>query len=461
MATKGRWGATKTAVAPARGLGDRAWRALRRALNAAAVRSARFAVFSEYIAMKMRFRSALALTCAAGVAAMLSTPVLSQKSAPAPARYTVDAGTASGMAAMAGGGAAAAMAMLGGGGNQAVRELYLRLGSAKAPQGEAKADHFLPDGTRLGASVPLLTPRAVRDDGPAGNTVNGPMQMPKGRLLLFWGCGEKAGPGQPLVIDFSKMAAGQVPPGLYSAAVDAAEAWQVNAANARTYGEWPNQRSDKRVPANASLLGAHRIASNYAPEIAFNLTDDFMPALRPVTRDVASGAVSLGWNALPTATGYYATAIATGKDGGDGRDMVWWSSSSTQQFGGPMADWLSPAAVRKLVAAKTVMPASQTSCTIPAEVKAAGGPMLMTSLYGYGPQADFSHPARPAKAPAGWQPEWIARVRFRSNAMVMHGMGDAMAAGDEDEASAAPAQQSKPRCKGLAGIAARAAGLCQ
>ena len=40
----------------------------------------------------------------------------------------------------------------------------------------------------------------------------------------------------------------------------------------------------KRVEANASLLGAHRIASTYAPEIAFTLVDDFMPALRPATR---------------------------------------------------------------------------------------------------------------------------------------------------------------------------------
>lgn len=411
--------------------------------------------------MRQRVRDALMVSFVAGVATAVASPVLSQKPAAAPARYTMDAGTASGMAAMAAGGGGA-MAMLRGQGNQPVRELYLRLGSAQAPAGEAKADHFLPDGTRLGASVPLLTPRTA--SGSREPYREGNMQMPKGRLLLFWGCGEKAGPGQPVVIDFAKMAQGQVPPGLYSAAVDAAEAWQVSAANARTFGEWPNERNNKAVPANASLLGAHRVASNYAPEIAFTLADDFMPALQPVSRDAAGGAVALSWNALPTATGYYASAIATGKDGGNANDMVWWSSSSTQQFGGPMADWLSPAAVRKLVAAKTVMPASQTSCTIPAEVKAAGGPMLMTTLYGYGPQADFSYPARPAKAAANWQPDWIARVRFRANAMVMHGMpGGGMAAygNDDGEEDQAAPPQTKPRCKGLAGMAARAAGLCQ
>src|SRR5690606_7696233 len=92
------------------------------------------------------------------------------------------------------------------------------------------------------------------------------------------------------------------------------------------------------------------------------------------------------------------------------------------QFGGPMSDWLSPAAVRRLVDAGTVMPSSQTSCTIPAEVREAGGPMLMTYLYGYGPQADFAYPPRPENTRTPWNPEWIARVRFRSSTMLMHGM---------------------------------------
>ena len=37
-------------------------------------------------------------------------------------------------------------------------------------------------------------------------------QRPKGRILIYWGCGEHAGPGQPTVIDFATMKPGQVPP---------------------------------------------------------------------------------------------------------------------------------------------------------------------------------------------------------------------------------------------------------
>ncbi len=407
-----------------------------------------------------RILAGISLTAA--VAMLAAAPGWTQASSQTIARYTIDAGTTSGMAAMGAGGGGV-LGALTGGGNQVAHELYLRLGSTRAPTGQAKGDHFMPSGARLGQSVPLETPRSVSAPRGEGMAQPGQAQMPQGRLLLFWGCGERAGPGQPVVIDFLRMARGEVPPGLYANFSNLPESWSVNSGNSRTYGEWPNSRDSKRVEANSSLLGAHRIASTYAPEIAFNLADDFMPALRPATRDMPSGAVNLSWNALEKATGYYAWVIATGGDGGNSRDMVWWTSSSKQAFGGPMSDWISPAAARQLVADGTVMPPSQTTCAIPAEVKAAGGPIMMTQLFAYGPQADFSYPERPARAPASWSPEWIARVRFRANAMVMHGMPGMGGADDGEEQSgrSEPEQPALPRCRGLRGIAERAAGLCQ
>jgi hypothetical protein len=403
-----------------------------------------------------RILAGISLT--ATVAMLAAAPAWTQASSQTVARYTIDAGTTSGMAAMGAGGGGL-LGALGGGGNQVAHELYLRLGSTRAPTGQAKGDHFMPSGARLGQSVPLETQRSV--SAPRGEPGPAQGQMPEGRLLLFWGCGERAGPGQPVVIDFSKLARGEVPQGLYANYSNLPEAWSVNSGNSRTYGEWPNSRDGKRVEANASLLGAHRIASTYAPEIAFNLAEDFMPALRPATRDMASGAVNLSWNGLDKATGYYAWVMATNPEG-NSRDMVWWTSSSKQAFGGPMSEWISPAAARQLVADGTVMPPSQTQCAIPREVKAAGGPMMMTQLYAYGPQADFSYPERPARAAASWQPEWIARVRFRANAMVIHGMpGMGGFGGGEEAAGDQPAQPELPRCRGLSGIAKRAAGLCQ
>jgi hypothetical protein len=413
--------------------------------------------------MQRRWQILSGVSLAASVAALLALPAISQTAANPVARYTIDAGTTSGMGAMnQGGGIGGALGVLrGGGNNQVSHELMLRLGSTRAPTGAPTADHFMPQGARLGVSVPLETPpRSTATPPGPGQMPQG--QMPQGRLLLFWGCGEHAPPNQPVVIDFSRLARGQVPPGLYAQPVNLPDVWNIYQSNSTTYGEWPNQRSSQPVPAGASLLGAHRIASTYAPEINFTLADDFMPALQATSSDMASGAVTLNWNALPKATGYYAWGIASGMDGGQSRDMVWWTSASTQQFAGALQDWLSPAAVARLVSAGTVMPPSQTTCTVPAEVKAAGGPILMTFLTGYGPQADFAYPPRPANTRTPWRPEWIARVRFKSSTTLMAGMP-----GFGDQGQAQQGQQPEqpaglPRCRrGLRGIAERAAGLCQ
>jgi hypothetical protein len=409
--------------------------------------------------MKLRLLAgAAAIVCTAGAIA-LSAPAVSQGASGPIARYTVDASTTSGLGAMgAGGGFGAAMSMMRGGGGQVSHELMLRLGSSRAATGAPKADHFVPQASGLAPSVPLVTPERTRSEP----YVSGPMpqgQMPRGRLLLYWGCGEHAPKGQPVVIDFAKMAKGQVPPGLFAQGLNLPDDWEIMASNSTTYGEWPNARDSRTVPARSSLLGPHKVVSTYAPQIDFTLADDFMPALQPRSANLASGAVRLDWNALPKATGYYAWLMGAKSGGGQDADMVWWSSSSTQQFGGALAGWLSPAAVAKLVAAGTVMPSSQTSCTVPAEVKQAAGEVAMTQLYGYGPQADFAYPPRPANAKAAWKPEWIARVRFRSNSTIMLGMPgmDADVSASTDQ----PAPAAKPKCKGLKGIAMRAAGLCE
>jgi hypothetical protein len=395
--------------------------------------------------------------------ALTSMPGSTQQSAAPIARYTMDAGTLSGMAAMAAGGNS--LALLRGGGGGAAHQLELRLGSTRTATGAPAADHFMPPAAGLGQSVPLVTPINQAANAPTVPGAPQERQMPSGKLYLFWGCGEHAGPGQPVVIDFSKMAKGQIPPGLLASGVSVPGEWTITRANSNTFGEWPNAKSGKTVPASASLVGDHRIAGNYSPEIAFHLDHDFMAPLQPRSSKLPGGAHGLSWNGLPDATGYYAWAIGA-KDMGRGQpnEMVWWTSSATKQFGGMLGDWLSPAAVAKLVAAKTVMPASQTSCTIPAEVTQLGGENMMVQLFGYGPESNFAYPPRPTAKGAVWKPEWVARVRFRSNAMVLLGMPamGGLSGGDDGDASSQGQQQpTKPKCKGLKGIAQRAAGLCE
>jgi hypothetical protein len=396
--------------------------------------------------------------------ALIAVPASTQQQQqvlPPIARYTIDAGTMSGMAGLAGGGMGAALSMMGGGAGRANHEMILRIGSTRTPTGAPVAEHFMPAGAKLGRSVALTyTPGKGAPDAPEGQT-------PKGRLLIYWGCGATAPKGQPIVIDFAKVAKGQVPPGLYQQAINLPGDWDIRPTNSKTYADWPNAKDNKSVRPDSSLIGAHRITSSYAPEIAFTLNQDFMPPLSARSAEQAGGAIALSWNRLPTATGYYAWAFSARDQGGRGQptEMVWWASSATQAFGGPLWDWLSPAAVQKLIGAKTVMPPTQTSCQIPAEVRKAGGEMMMGSLYAYGPEQHFANPPRPADPKIAWTPDWTTRVRFRSNTMFMVGgpdMGDMSGRGDEaEEAGAREQPGSKPKCKGLGGAIMRARGLCE
>lgn len=409
--------------------------------------------------MRLSVPGLILLGSIGAAAALLSATALSQSSAPGPVRYAMDAATMSGMGAMmggSGGGLGAMMGMMSGGPPKAVRMLELHHGAGTtAPKPEAL--HAMPKGAGLGASVKLLPLTRGEASGEAG------FERPSGRLLLFWGCGERAPKGQPVVIDFAKLAAGQIPPGLFMDGVDLPEDWKVSLANSRTYTTWPNDSDSKSVPANASLLGAHKITANYSKEIAFTLAEDFMPALQASTSDTAAGGSKLAWTGLDKATGYYAWAMGA-KDAGRGgtpAEMVWWASSKNQAFGGPLWDWISPAGVRKLINAGTVMPPEQRDCIVPAEVIKASGEGLMVSLQAYGPQADFAYPPRPADTKKPWNPEWIARVRFRSSTMLIPGMEGMEGMSSSNAQSGEQAKPAKPKCKGLKGLAERAAGLCE
>ena len=392
----------------------------------------------------------LALVLAAATGALIALPLVAQqKPASGPvARYDMRAGTVSGMGAMGSGMGAGLGMIMGRGSNNTQHELHLRLGSAQTPvKGAAKADHFMPPVARLGKSVALVTPVQERtEEGfPAG-------QRPRGRMLIYWGCGEHAPRGQPVVIDFAKLAAGQMPPGMWSSTI--IRDWGPTLQNSRTFGRWPAE-DGKFAKPDSSLIGAHRIAGNYSPEIAFTLTRDFMTPLRVTAAVQASGSTLVNWGGIADATGYHATLFG-GKRSPDGQmgDMVMWSSSASRQFGGGLSDWLTPAQVAPLVRDRTVMAPATTSCIIPAEVRRDAPDFRVGTLTAFGPLEDFSSPPRPADPKAAWNLEWTARIRHRSMTSWrdMPGMGQGMGAADQ---SATPPAQPKPECRpprGLGGL---------
>lgn len=388
--------------------------------------------------MRAPFRFA---SLAAIAAAIITVPGSAQKTTGPKATYSMDVSTMSGMGmgAMMGGGLGS---LLGGGGGDNYM-LDLRLSSATpAPQQPEKGDHFFLPAAKMGKSVLLLGDAPGKPSKQERDYMPGQMEKPKGRLLMFWGCNTKAPKGQPFIIDFAKMPSAQMPAGMpaqmrgYQAAAAARDA---NAA------WWPNGSNGKQPKSGSSLRGDHRVTSGFTPEIKFAVANDYMASLK-VNPMEQLGAILLGWNAVPTATGYAAWAMGGMERAGQGGDMVMWTSAANRDSGVGM-DWLSPAEVGRQISAKNVMPPSQTSCAIPAEAKAAAGGMMFGSMNAFGPEENFAFPPKPADPKALWNIDWTAKVRFRAFSSFMTGMGGAGGMGGMPQ----PERKPKP-CKGPLGI---------
>jgi hypothetical protein len=374
--------------------------------------------------MRLGFKVALV----AGVAAIASAATAQQKVTGPIAVYWMSAQTQTGfgMPAMGGGGqpdsGAMMRAMMGGGGG-ANKSLTLQLGSSQAPAGAPAAEHLPPSALQAGQSLPLVTPKVtpVRDEQP-GQTIPREYQKPRGKMLIFWGCGERARPGQPVVIDFATMASNpQAAAGLFKG-IDYRPMQPPSPARNKTYGDWPNEKTRTTVPSNGSLVGPHTIQGNYSPEISFMLGEDqdFLGALNLTTNARnAVGGVDLGWNLVGNAQAYLATAV-----GGAGQDtVVMWSSSETQSAGFSMPDYLSGGDITRLVGNKTLMGPATRTCKVPKEVlDAMSGGGGIVQLAAYGGEANFVYPPRPTDPKVTWNQQWAVKVRYRSATGGMLGM---------------------------------------
>lgn len=344
--------------------------------------------------------------------------------------YWITAETTSGMAAMSPG---QAMAMLAGraGAPSVSRMLRLQLSSTLTPSGAPVAEHLPPAGLKAGARLPLTTPRSA---GPAGDS--GTSGAARGRVLLYWGCGARARPGQPKVIDLARPGTSAAVVGALNLSAEAAP----GPGRGRTYGVWPDERGE-RIASDGSLAGDHQLRGNYAPDIRLNLSpdQDFLPPLVLAgTGADATGAVPLRWGRLSRAQGYFVSVIGANDQG----DTVVWTSSEPPLLAGQLPDHLSSADLPRLIRQKTVLGPDATACAVPAE--AAGGAGRMLRVVAFGGAIDFG------RATTSGAPGYAVKVRYVSTASAMLGMDD----GEEDqdgpdaEAEARPDPRS-PRRPGL------------
>ena len=375
---------------------------------------------------------------------VLSTAAPAQQNVKPPiANYWMNVETAAGMSIPGMSGVGGMMAGgMGGSRMQSGKKMHLQLGSQRDAN-PARADHFIPQGMAMGASLPLTGERSsVPRAGERGDRPEH-MERPKGRMLIYWGCGASARPGQPVIIDFARLSAGQAP----AMASRRVATGTPPSTSSRGYGEWPNPTDSKPVPASSSLAGSHAIKGNYTPDIQFSLSDDFMDRVE-LAASQQGAATRVQWNSVPTATGYFATVMNP-----QGDDVVFWSSSEVQELGSTLMDYIPPVEVARLIRERVVLAPQTTECVVPAEVSKGGGGFLQ--FIAYGPEANFAHPPRPADTRQPWNPEWAVKVRFKSTAGTMLGADDGGTRANrpgrdtgttpsEDRAATQPQQPSTP-----------------
>ncbi len=375
---------------------------------------------------------ALALPVAVGAQA----PKQVVKPPVAQAWIDVATGAGFGMPGMgAGASGANPMAMLGGlfgrasgsGGNTfgqtqpvpAGRWVDITLYTRQNPQ-LAEAEAQVPAGF-LAPALKLQAPRQIKGSAPEPDdekVVEGEYERPKGRMLLYWGCGETVRAGQPRVVDFATAT-----PADLARFFQSRRATQRGAHSAVGRPVWPSPDDARMVPDGASLAGEHAFSGIGVPEgFRFRIpaAQDLMPPISLKQQD-KGGATKLEWEALPTARAYFIAGMGAGegKDGGE-VEMVIWTSSEQPDIGFGLMDYQTNAAVDRWLKEQVLLAPKTTACAVPKGVFTGQGAMLR--MIAYGNELNLAHPPRPADPKVAWEPQWAVKVRVKSQTGAMLGM---------------------------------------
>ena len=314
--------------------------------------------------------------------------------------------------------------------------LSTRNNPALAEAQQAVPGGFLSPGLKLQAPRDASRPAPVEDDD---KVVEQSAERPKGRLLLYWGCGAAVRPGQPKVLDMASASAADL-----ASFFVARRATQRGAHSAAGRPVWPNPADARMVPEGASLVGEHAYSGAGVPagfRFQIPAAQDLMPALQVQQADEA-GALALQWNALPTARAYFVAGMGAGK----ADEMVIWSSSELPDTGFGLIDYQTNAAVDRWLNEKVLLPPARTQCTVPKGVFAGEGAMLR--IIAYGNELNLVHPPRPTDPKATWEPVWAVKLRLKSVATVMPGMPAMSGTPSAERGGAQPGQPGQPAPQG-------------
>ena len=387
-----------------------------------------------------RLRSGALIVTAAGIGALTvgitAAPESANSAVAAPKQvvtgpvsfYWINTTTSSGfsLGGLSGGGKPSMSSIMGMMKGGTSHSMHLILGS-NTVQANPSADHLPPQVLGVGNDLPLYYKRPVTQNQPyepyTPSQDNSKPEQPKGKILVYWGCGEHAPKNQPLVIDLSKITdptAAQNMMKNMAPSISLETVHPPSPDNYKSFGEWPNEKDNHGLTGDSSLVGAHTIKGNYTPQIAFTLaaSQDFLAPIN-ITGNTpdAQGAVPLTWTQIPGAKGFVATVIGGGQD-----VVVMWTSAASQTgWMGMAPDYMTPGDLDRLVAQNILLPGTATTCTVPAEVVNAtsgGGRGHGGSMFGvtaYGGETNLAYPARPTDPKVPWNIQWETKIRYRSS----------------------------------------------
>lgn len=318
------------------------------------------------------------------------------------------------------------------------------------------ATQSVPAGSKLAPTLNLLAPEGVKqvqENGPV-SVEPGTPTTPKGKMYLYWGCGAEVRKGQPLVLDMARMDPAQM-----SKFFQNRNAMFSVPGPAPGRPGWPNKSDDRMLPEGATMAGEHAFGGEGVVEgFKFRIDEahDLMPAVDAARSDSDKG-VLFKWKPMQQATAWFVQAMGVREGKGDEMEAVYWTSSELPDLGMGLVNYQPDSAVEKWRKEKVLLPASATECAAPKEAVSA---MAMSRVIAYGDELNMAYPPRPKDPKLTWEPQWEVKVRRKSVAALMPGMGSmamaAAAAGSTDDGDKMPAagsqqqQQQPPQPQGAA-----------
>lgn len=309
----------------------------------------------------------------------------------------------------------------------------------------AEATQAVPAATQLAPTLRLVSPKVQKGSPPTpgdDTVVDQEFERPKGKMYLYWGCGDAVRPGQPRVLDMATAR-----PEDYGKFFTSRRATQRGTHSAAGRPLWPSESDDRMVPAGASLVGEHAFSGPGVPDgfkFAIGPQQDIMPPIELRQTD-AGGATQLEWAALPTARAFFIAAM--GAKGGSEMEMVFWTSSEVPEVGMGLIDYQTNPAVDRWLKEKVLLEPNITKCAVPKGIFGEGGAMLR--MIAYGSELNLAHPPRPSDPKVAWEPQWAVkwRVKSVSSAMLGMDMGEMQRStprATRSQPAPAPTQQAQP-----------------